>query len=131
MDQQALTLKSEIHLKYAIVHLLIKKSIEGKFVRVGGDIYKYKGINTSRYLKSQIRNAGNKVANTPQELIEVGDLVVDMEYGYPFRVDGVTNTKLGVRLLNDIDGWIIPLKDITKILTPNSKGDYIKQWEAE
>ena len=79
-------------------------------------------------IKSEINNV--KVADTPQELIEVGDLVVDTEYKNPFTVDGFTKTKDGKCLLNDIDGWIIPLKDVTKILTPNGK-DYICQWEEK
>ena len=68
-----------------------------------------------------------KIANTPQELIEVGDLIVDSEYGYPFRADQVFKDNI----VNDIEGWIIPFNEITKILTPNSNGGYDLQWSAD
>ena len=68
-----------------------------------------------------------KLANTPQELIEVGDLIVDSEYGYPFRADQVFKDNI----VNDIEGWIIPFNEITKILTPNSNGGYDLQWSAD
>ena len=67
-----------------------------------------------------------KVANTPQELIEVGDLVslskLYWSVGEPklLEVD---------KLLLDVIG--IKLSIVTKILTPNSNGGYDLQWEAE
>ena len=98
----------------------------GQWIRLtNGSIYK-----SNNNLIDNNKNKYVAIANTPQELIEVGDLVVDTEYKNPFTVDGFTKTKDGKCLLNDIDGWIIPLKDVTKILTPHGK-DYICQWEEE
>ena len=80
-----------------------------------------------------------KVANTPQELIEVGDLVAIKQSvslyckGERFTVveglfeDGIQHSSID-------DGetmYRTPFKNITKILTPNSNGGYDLQWEAE
>jgi len=61
-----------------------------------------------------------KVADTPQELIEVGDLVLLHHYKLP-------------RIVDEEDCKILKKKYwqqfITKILTPNSNGGYDLQWE--
>ena len=78
-----------------------------------------------------------KVANTPQELIEVGDLVETQ--GEPVSYEEIYEPKyIGVIETIDLEfnqiccsgGCILSLEDIIKILTPNKNGDYIKQWEA-
>jgi len=67
-----------------------------------------------------------KVADTPQVLIEVGDLI-ETDYGH-FKVYGVdgekifTDRHLATRVYQN---------EITKIWTSNANGDYIKQWESE
>ena len=67
-----------------------------------------------------------KVANTPQELIEVGDLVRSKLHNYTAEVTQVFDSILQLTIpyagvLNN---------EITKILTPNSNGGYDLQWEG-
>jgi len=85
-----------------------------------------KFILVSEILNSLVVENGNngvwikdiiKVADTPQELIEVGDLV---------RLKGINNI-YEIRFEGSLHKWF--LLDIVKILTPNGK-DYICQWEA-
>ena len=69
-----------------------------------------------------------KVANTPQELIEVGDLV-EVECW-------ISNTKtirsLSTQFNYDVfREWENINQCATKILTPNSNGGYDLQWSAE
>jgi|LGVF01.2.fsa_nt_gb hypothetical protein len=66
-----------------------------------------------------------KVANTPQELIEVGDLV-----GYIDFIDDEYHIIL-VKCVEDVNMITGASTQITKILTPNSNGGYDLQWEAE
>jgi hypothetical protein len=68
------------------------------------------------------------VANTPQELIQVGDLYTDKhnrKYECLFIQNGV--------LYSHYFGLARPcgtvLTNITAIYTPNENGDYIKQWD--
>lgn len=72
-----------------------------------------------------------KVADTPQELIEVGDLV---------KYNCLSSTRTRFVGRKDECGWFrdtendgcIRFKDITKILTPNAdKTVYTQQWEQE
>ena len=67
-----------------------------------------------------------KSANTPQELIEVGDLVRSKLHNYTAEVTQVFDSILQLTIpyagvLNN---------EITKILTPNSNGGYDLQWEG-
>ena len=62
-----------------------------------------------------------KIANTPQELIEVGDLIM---LGCICEVERVYDKKVNVGMFS------YEHKEITKILTPKGK-DYICQWEVE
>ena len=68
-----------------------------------------------------------KVADTPQELIQVGDLVETV--WTTIAVIPVYEVEKGKII--DSPFSAIDNEDITKILTPNSKGDYIKQWETK
>ena len=79
----------------------------------------------------------NKVGNTPQELIEVGDLaeVEDLEIDFCSFDNNKTVVKiqhtdneyyLGFGADNDIN-----FAQVTKILTPNLNGGYDLQWESE
>ena len=70
-------------------------------------------------------NQISKTADTPQELIEVGDLVEDCNS----MVFEITRLHHNIKCLksNDVD---VNYKDITKILTPNSNGGYDLQWSA-
>ena len=70
-----------------------------------------------------------KVANTPQELIEVGDLVYGDFYITPREVYNV-NLKYGTCEIIEEDIRNIYINGITKILTPKGK-DFICQWEVE
>ena len=69
------------------------------------------------------------IANTPQELIEVGDLVYGDNYITPREVYSVDNPNGTVTIIEE-NYYTYPLKTITKILTPNSNGGYDLQWEA-
>jgi len=64
-----------------------------------------------------------KVANTPQDLIEVGDLIACDRY---FPTPRVINEDTCKQLLSEY--W---KPFITKILTPNSNGGYDLQWRKE
>ena len=65
------------------------------------------------------------VANTPQELIKKGDLVFITKSGYSTIVKSVSNGNVWT-----FKGVPQYLEWVTKIFTPNSNGDFIKQWEA-
>lgn len=73
-----------------------------------------------------------KVADTPQELIQDKDLItfnqnpVDEEIceSIVFEVDDWG------KLYDDLEKEFSRV-EVLKIFTPNSNGDYIKQWEAE
>ena len=66
-----------------------------------------------------------KVKDTPQELIEVGDLVGDKsKRGTVLEINHITDSGILKSFGTDI------LKgNIIKILTPNSNGGYDLQWE--
>ena len=76
-----------------------------------------------------------RYANTPQELIEVGDLV---EWTRGTRKGNYADVRL--ILVHDLGDKIITnliftstecsIDKVTKILTPNSNGGYNLQWEA-
>jgi hypothetical protein len=90
--------------------------------------YKFKG---NHYNSERLNDADNiiKVANTPQELIQEGDLVTDETLGYLVEVIGVKGN--GSLLTNEYnDGQYVYAKEVIKILTPNSNGGYDLQWEA-
>ena len=69
-----------------------------------------------------------KVANTPQELIEVGDLVeIECWISYEKRIRSLSSQF-------DYDNfrqWENVNQCATKILTPNSNGGYDLQWSAD
>ena len=97
------------------------------------DLLKFNNIKSKYRLEMY-----KKVANTPQELIEVGDLVeldkkvIDIDY-YNFN----KNTVFEVFSV-DIDGYFgwgnitnhSHIRNITKIYTKQGK-DYICQWEVK
>jgi hypothetical protein len=65
-----------------------------------------------------------KVADTPQELIQVGDLIkTTLLNGHIFEID--SDYWLTDCLKNNV------LKTITAIYTKDEQGNYIKQWEKE
>ena len=70
-----------------------------------------------------------KVANTPQELIEVGDLV-ELIYPHNNKKYIAIVDEISDRFVNTSNGSVRYNK-IIKILTPNSNGGYDLQWEAE
>jgi hypothetical protein len=83
-----------------------------------------KDMNISRGWDSTVL----RVANTPQELIEVGDLVDDEVMGYLVEVLGVNND--GSLLTNEYnDGQYVYSSKVNKILTPNKNGGYDLQWK--
>ena len=69
----------------------------------------------------------DRVKDTPQELIEVGDLIFDLN-NIPFIVqrDSYGNLVMNKNDMIYLEQFIY---DITKILTPNSVGGYDLQWE--
>ena len=77
-----------------------------------------------------------KVADTPQELAQVGDLVeckFDNDYIFKRKIFEVMKIEKGEGYYDMLDEYGNSLNEynkITKILTPNANGDYIKQWEA-
>ncbi len=75
-----------------------------------------------------------KVKDTPRELIQVGDLIINKTYwNEPLLVthfDNQGNLKTTVRTSSGGETISINKLNITKILTPNGK-DYICQWELE
>ena len=66
------------------------------------------------------------LTDTPQELIQVGDLVFGRVDKMCLLVDEVD----AQRYYDVLRGWGTKVL-ITKILTPNSNGGYDLQWEAE
>ena len=67
-----------------------------------------------------------KVANTPQELVECGDLVETKYKPFPRYVFDVSKNFVEFGKLD-----FITKEYITKILTPNSNGGYDLQWEEK
>ena len=72
-------------------------------------------------------------ADTPQELVKVGDLV--LEVSLEKSTEPVELTVSSIDILNGIYrskqfpmSWHY-IRDITAIYTPNTNGDFIKQWE--
>lgn len=71
-----------------------------------------------------------KVANTPVELIQVGDLVTPIMYPHnSFIVNKIIKRESGISLKMG-ERLDICIENITKILTPNSNGGYDLQWEV-
>lgn len=74
-----------------------------------------------------------KVADTPQELIQVGDLVFIKNYWEePLVVSHIDNNGkplANVRTSSGSERIDLTRKKITKILTPNANGGYDLQWE--
>ena len=77
----------------------------------------------------------NNTANTPQELLRKNDLVViDNYWEEPLFVDHIdffNDARAIVRTSSGSETINLSNKTITKIYTPNSNGDLIKQWEAK
>ena len=70
------------------------------------------------------------VADTPQELVEVGDLVKVKKYKNPFIIDDfVTKDKEWFWAGEQGDCKTHHLKEVTKIYTPNANGGFDLQWE--
>jgi len=65
-----------------------------------------------------------KVANTPQELIEIGDLY-QTSIGDETLLLHYKDNSMGKMIFD------AHKNKVTKILTPNSNGGYDKQWEVE
>lgn len=68
------------------------------------------------------------VADTPQELIQVGDLIQTNEMKFPAPVEYV-NKHDYLEMWTNLGLVDFKQETITKILTPNSKGGYDLQWE--
>ena len=67
-----------------------------------------------------------EVKDTPQELIEIGDLVaLDHHQNYIKQVLDVSGSLISFNSSRCV------LNQVCKILTPNSNGGYDLQWEAE
>ena len=92
-----------------------KRDITGKIEKVTKRFLEY--YNGWEDKNSVVTYTNLKVANTPHELIEVGDLTK-------------TNYAKDVFSINDYNMGHMPKKDIIKIWTPNSNGGYDLQWEA-
>lgn len=115
---------------------------ENQFVRTkGGVIGIYKG-DCSCAIDHAIIDIGNyddyynqdieeekiiAIANTLQELLQVGDLVSDGKFC--MIIENFRDDEIG-RLVVSKTYHKMYLGQITKIWTPNKKGDYILQWEA-
>jgi len=65
------------------------------------------------------------VADTPQELVQIGDLVLLDANIYPIPIIGIREDQKRI-YLSDKDN--ATYSEITEIFTPNSNGDYIRQW---
>jgi len=70
-----------------------------------------------------------KIADTPMELIEVKDLVYWAKYYYSFNVTSKSLTNKHLIWVNKCR--VIDIRNVTKILTPNSNGGFDLQWEAK
>jgi len=66
-----------------------------------------------------------KVANTPQELIEVGDLVFFTYGDKSILFNDIITSELGVKGIKDSE-----IVNVLKILTPNDKRGYTLLWVA-
>jgi len=84
----------------------------------------------SHMLRFPDQNEIIKVADTPQELIQVGDLVYGDGYITPREVYSV-NIKEGNVTIIEHEYYTYKLDTITKILTPNSNGGYDLQWRKD
>ena len=93
---------------------------KGQWVRTTGNII-YKSNNN---LVDNNKNKFIKVADTPQELIEVGDL---------YRIKNSVGKSLLTEYCDDeLGNIILNLQEVTicEILTPNSNGGYDLQWSV-
>ena len=108
----------------------------GKFVRIDNKIRMIKATGGYEYFfiedSSLVYTISEyKIANTPKELVQVGDLIwfnVGDKNRYMIIEDIDDNFS---NLTNYVDGnnMGIDIMWVTKILTPNSKGGYDLQWE--
>ena len=99
----------------------------------GKEYYEY--ITTQKMWDKYLKRV--KVADTPQELIEVGDLVetkgeeVSYDRLYEPKYFGmVENIDIEFDQIICTGGVVLSLEHITKILTPNSNGGYDLQWSV-
>ena len=98
-------------------------------VHIGGYYIKCKTLRTPFNYVDSLYYKEWKVANTPQELIEVGtDLIVKRGRTYPQKVSVYCKNNRGVPTYVAGLGDYIEENEITKILTPNSNGGYDLQW---
>ena len=72
-----------------------------------------------------------KVANTPQELIQVGDLVFDGNVPSIVEMVMLEQKTFSIDYI-DTDGFQGSIQNITKIFTPNEdKSVYTEQWSKD
>jgi len=83
------------------------------------------------YEYSRVKGVEVKIADTPQELVKVGDLIETRWQGYKviLEVEHITIERQTI-YYEIIEDCSREAEDITKIWTPNSKGGYDLQWEA-
>lgn len=100
--------------------------MKNKWVRVNDDSFVYAHFGKGTY---GIWNRGpiKKTADIPQGLVQIKDLV-DIELYEDINLTRVVINVIGGVFYID-NGEMFVVEDITKIRTPNSDGDYIKQWE--
>lgn len=92
-----------------------------KIVKLEEDLNTPKDMSRNDiYMNKAYEGYITKVADTPIELIEVGDLV---------WYKHIANEPSLIKDKDELEWLLKWAKLITKILTPNSNGDYIKQWE--
>ena len=95
-------------------------------VHIGGYYIKCKTLRTPFNYVDSLYYKEWKVANTPQELIKIGDLVaLDHHPNYIKQVLDVSGSLISFNSSRCV------LNQVCKILTPNSNGGYDLQWEAE
>ncbi len=116
---------------------------EGKWIRNHGDIFQVKYCKCEQckvrgFLEPIVKYGSHNdyitsqkmwdeyikesvLANTPQELIEVGDLVIFMYEEDTVIFNDIISSELGAKSIQDTI--------VLKILTPNANGGYDLQWE--
>lgn len=109
----------------------------GQWVRTDTSLFKSKSIKTSGFINNQNENGWGawpediiKVANTPQELIQVGDLYTD-NHNRKYECLLVQNGVLYSHYFGLAKPCGTLLTNVTSILTPNSNGGYDLQWSDE
>ena len=106
----------------------VKRGTIGYYARLAGCI---KVCVSYKNVYEEVIFQYNNIANTPQELIQVGDLVDDDVMGYLVEVLAINNN--GGLLTNEYnDGQYIYSYQVVKIYTPNEdKSQYTLQWSKD